>query len=126
MGKSTRLERQQRVNECVEKIVKDHMNYSMFLEWFMETYNMSKHNGYKYWVSCWNLIKSRFILEQDQLINKHLYSLYDLFKQAVDVGDFSTARHLLNDIAKFQGIDVPDKLNIKHEGEIKVSFGDEE
>jgi hypothetical protein len=92
----------------------------------MEEYNMSKHNGYKYWVSSWNIIKSRFVLEQDQLINKHLYSLYDLFKMAVEMGDYSTSRHILNDIAKFQGIDVPDKLNVKHEGTIEIKFGDEE
>jgi hypothetical protein len=92
----------------------------------METYDMSKHNAHKYWVKCWEIIKSRFALEQDQLINKQIYELYSLYKEAKDTGDFGTSRKILEDIRKIQGIDTPDKLNIKHEGVIRISFGDEE
>ncbi len=75
---------------------------------------------------CWEIIKSRYALETDQLINKQLYQLYDLFKEAKEVGDFGTSRKVLEDIRKIQGIDTPDKINIKHEGNITVQFGDEE
>jgi hypothetical protein len=52
--------------------------------------------------------------------------LYDLYKQAKDLGDFTNSRKILEDIRKIQGIEAPEKLNIKHEGTIRVSFGDEE
>ena len=124
--KSTKLEIEQRIDECIDVIIRGHKNYSMFCEWFIETYTMSKHNAHKYWVKCWDIIKSRFALEQDQLINKQIYELYDLYREARDTGDFSTSRKILEDIRKIQGIDTPEKINIKHEGIIRVSFGDEE
>jgi hypothetical protein len=124
--KSTKLELEKRLSASVEKIIKDHLNYTMFVDWFIEEYDMSKHNAYKEWVKCWNIIKSRFALETDQLINKQIYELYDLYKETRETGDFGTSRKLLEDIRKIQGIEQPEKLNIKHEGIIKVSFGDEE
>lgn len=124
--KSTKLEHEKRINECIDKIITDHLNYTMFLEWFMETYDMSKHNGWKYWKKCWDIIKSRFALEADQLINKQLYQLYELYKEAKEVGDFGTSRKILEDVRKIQGIDEPMKINVKHEGEIKIQFGDED
>lgn len=124
--KSTKLELEKRLQVCVERIIKDHLNYTMFVEWFMDEYDMSKHNAYKEWNKCWGIIKSRFSLETDQLINKQVYELYDLYKEARETGDFGTSRKVLEDIRKIQGIEAPDKLNIKHEGTITVSFGDEE
>ena len=124
--KSTKLEIEKRIDECIDAIITGHKNYSMFMEWFIETYDMSKHNAHKYWVKCWDIIKSRFALEQDQLINKQIYELYNLYKEAKEMGDFGTSRKILEDIRKIQGIDTPDKINIKHEGTIRVSFGDEE
>lgn len=123
--KSTKLELEERISECVEMIIKEHLNYSLFVEWFMERYDMSKHNAHCYWVKCWDIIKSRFSLQTDQLINKQIYELYDLYSEARETGDFGTSRKILEDIRKIQGIDAPDKINIKHEGEIKISFGDE-
>lgn len=124
--KSTKLELEKRLSASVEKIIKDHLNYTMFVDWFVEEYDMSKHNAYKEWVKCWNIIKSRFALETDQLINKQIYELYDLYKETRETGDFGTSRRVLEDIRKIQGIDAPEKINIKHEGIIRVSFGDEE
>ncbi len=124
--RTTKIEQIKRLNECSDKIINDNLNYSMFVEWYMEHYQMSKHNAYNDWNKCWNIIKSRFALETDQLINKQLVQLYDLFKEAREIGDFGTSRKILEDVRKIQGIDVPDKINIKHEGEIKISFGDEE
>ena len=123
--KSTKLEIEKRIDECIDTIMTGHKNYSMFCEWFITTYDMSKHNAHKYWVKCWDIIKSRFALEQDQLISKQIYELYDLYKQAKDLGDFTNSRKILEDIRKIQGIDSPEKINIKHEGTITVSFGDE-
>lgn len=124
--KSTKLELVTRIYECVDIIMKEHLNYTMFCEWFMEKYSMSKHNADKYYYKVWKIIKSRFALEQDQLISKQIYELYDLYKEARESGDFSTSRKILEDVRKIQGIEQPDKINIKHEGTIRVSFGDEE
>ena len=124
--KPTKLEFEQRVKESTEKIITEHLNYTMFCDWFMDHYQLTKHSAHKYWVRCWEIIKSRYALETDQLINKQLYQLYDLFKEAKEIGDFGTSRKILEDIRKIQGIDTPDKINIKHEGNITVQFGDEE
>ncbi len=124
--KSTKLEFENRVKECTEKIIGEHLNYTMFCDWFTDEYEMTKHSAHKYWVRSWEIIKSRFALETDQLINKQLYQLYELYKDAKDTGDFGTSRKVLEDIRKIQGIDSPEKINIKHEGNITVQFGDEE
>jgi hypothetical protein len=123
--RTTKVEQVKRLNECVEKIINDNINYNMFVDWYTDHYDMSKHNAYKDWVKCWNIIKSRFALQTDQLINKQIYQLYDLFKEAREVGDFGTSRKILEDVRKIQGIEQPDKINIKHEGTINITFGDE-
>ncbi len=124
--RTTKVEQIKRLNECSDKIINENMNYTMFVDWYMEHYQMSKHNAYKDWNKVWNIIKSRFALDVDQLVNKQLHLLYDLFKEAREIGDFATSRKILEDVRKIQGINEPDKLTIKHEGEIKISFGDEE
>lgn len=124
--RTSKVEQVKRLDECMHKIINDNLNYTMFVDWFMEHYDMSKHNAYKYWVKCWGIIKSRFALEHEQLVNKQLFQLYELFKDTKEITDYGTARRILEDIRKLQGIDVPDKLNVKHEGRIDIKFGDEE
>lgn len=123
--RTTKVEQVKRQNECIDKIINENMNYTMFIDWYMEHYDMSKHNAYKDWTKCWNIIKSRFALETDQLVNKQLFQLYELFKEAREMGDFGTSRKILEDVRKIQGINEPDKLEVKHSGEIKINFGDE-
>ena len=89
--KPTKLEFETRVKECTEKIITEHLNYTMFCDWFQDHYELTKHSAHKYWVRCWEIIKSRYALETDQLINKQLYQLYDLFKEAKEIGDFGTS-----------------------------------
>lgn len=124
--KSTKVELMRRINRCVDVIMKKHLNYTMFCDWFMEEFEMSKHNADKYWYKVWKIIKSQFALETEQLVSKQIYELYDIYAAARDTGDLGTARKILEDIRKIQGIEAPDKLNIKHEGTIRVSFCDEE
>lgn len=123
--RTTKVEQVKRLNECVEKIINENLNYVMFVDWYVDQYELTKHNAHKDWVKCWNIIKSRFSLETDQLINKQLFQLYELFKEAREMGDFGTSRKILEDVRKIQGINEPDKLEVKHSGEIKISFGDE-
>jgi hypothetical protein len=106
--------------------MKKHLNYTMFCDWFMEEFEMSKHNADKYWYKVWKIIKSQFALETEQLVSKQIYELYDIYAAARDTGDLGTARKILEDIRKIQGIQEPEKINVKHEGTIRVSFGDEE
>ena len=123
--KSTNVELIKRHNECVERIINDNLNYTMFCDWYIDTYDLTKHNAHKDWVKSWNIIKSRFTLEREQLVNKQIYHLYDLFSKAVEIMDFSTSRKILEDIRKIQGIDTPEVINVNHTGTINVSFGDE-
>jgi hypothetical protein len=62
-------------------------------------------------------------LEKDKLILKHLQKYWDVYEQAKSNGDMGNARQTLNDIAKMQGLNEPDKVHVTGTS-IKLNFGE--
>lgn len=73
----------------------------------------------------WTEVKERFRHDRDKLVDKHLISYWDIYNNAVNVGDWSNARQTLDAIAKLQGLNEPDKLDLNSNTTIEFKFGDE-
>jgi leucyl aminopeptidase (aminopeptidase T) len=83
---------------------------------------MSKSQANEYWTKVWVLLKKKFELEKDKLILKHTQKYWDIYEHALMSNDFTNARQSLNDLAKLQGLNEPDKVHITGTS-IKLNFG---
>jgi hypothetical protein len=72
------------------------------------------------------LLREKYQLERDKLINKHLAAYWSIYDLAIQSKDLSNARQTLNDISKLLGMAEPDKVDVKQELRIKFKFGENE
>lgn len=119
----TDVEKRTFINNAAREILENHLSYSEFVKWAKDTANMSKSQANEYWGKVWVLLKKKFELEKDKLVLKHTQKYWDIYEQALIQGDLTNARNSLNDLAKLQGLNEPDKVHITGTS-IKLNFGE--
>ena len=119
--KMNNMERRTFINQSIKEIIDNHLSYAEYVE-FCRGKELSRAQANEYWLACWNVIKKKFELEKDKLILKHTQKYWDIYQQALDNRDFTNARQSLNDLAKLQGLNEPDKVHITGTS-IKLNFG---
>lgn len=121
--KMTDIEKRTFINNAAKEILENHLSYSEFVKWSRDTANMSKSQANEYWGKVWVLLKKKFELEKDKLVLKHTQKYWDIYEHALIQGDLTNARNSLNDLAKLQGLNEPDKVHITGTS-IKLNFGE--
>lgn len=121
--KMTEQEKREFIRESMRLILKHHLSYSEYVKWAKGERNFSKSVANEYWVKIWGLLKKKFELEKDKLILKHTQKYWEVYQSALDNGDLTNARNALNDLAKLQGLNEPDKVHITGT-QIKLNFGE--
>jgi leucyl aminopeptidase (aminopeptidase T) len=110
--------------ESTKMVFKNHFSYNQYIE-YCRRQQISKEQANVYWNRVWNEVKERFRHDRDKLVDKHLISYWDIYNNAVREGDWSNARQTLDAIAKLQGLNEPDKLDLNSSTTIEFKFGDE-
>jgi hypothetical protein len=121
--KMTDSEKRQFINNSMREILEHHLSYNEYVKYCKDTMGMSKSQSNEYWIRVWGLLKKKFELEKDKLILKHTQKYWDIYENAVISGDLTNARNSLNDLAKLQGLNEPEKLHITGT-QIKLNFGE--
>jgi hypothetical protein len=116
------MERRTFINLSIKEIIDNHLSYAEYVE-FCRGKELSRTQANEYWLACWNVIRKKFELEKDKLILKHTQKYWDIYQQALDNRDFTNARQSLNDLAKLQGLNEPDKIEVRGTS-IKLNFGE--
>lgn len=114
-------ERKKFIKDSIKVILDEHLSYTEYVEYCKEK-ELSKPQANEYWLSCWNVIKKKFELEKDKLILKHTQKYWDIYAEALNTRDLTNARQALNDLAKLQGLNEPDKVEVRGTS-IKLNFG---
>jgi hypothetical protein len=112
------------LTESIRKILKEHMSYHEYVL-FCREHNLSPSQANTYWLRAWGVVKKKFDLERDKLISKHIQKYWEIHDNAMESGDLSNARQVLNDIAKLLGMNEPDKVSVSGQS-IKLNFGIDE
>ena len=115
-------ERKAFINESIKTVLDGHLSYTDYVD-FCKSKDISAPQANEYWLKIWSVIKKKFELEKDKLILKHLQKYWDVYEQAKNNGDMGNARQTLNDIAKMQGLNEPDKVHVTGTS-IKLNFGE--
>jgi hypothetical protein len=124
LSKMTNAEVEEFITTSTDKIFTEHLSYNQYISWCREQ-RISERQASEYWKRVWQNVKDRYQLKRDELIDKHLKSYWDIHGKALKMGDLSNARQTLNDIAKLQGLNEPDKINLEGNTTIEFKFGDE-
>jgi len=119
----TNVERRAFLNQSANLILERHMSYKDYVVFCREEKKFGKAQANEYWIASWNLVKQKFELEKDKLILKHTQKYWDVYEQAIENRDLTNARQTLNDLAKLQGLNEPDKVEVRGTS-IKLNFGD--
>lgn len=125
-NKMTKVQVEEFITESIKLIMNNHLSYKEYIKYCKETKGISENQGVIYWKRVFSLIKEKYSLQRDEEIDKHLFHLWDIYGQSIENGEFNTARQILGDISKLKGLNEPDKLDMKSEGEIIFKFGNEE
>jgi len=120
--KMNKSQKQSFMNESIKMILNNHFSYTEYVEWCKNTKHVSKQQANAYWNQVWRQINKKFEYDKDKLILKHLAHYWDVYAQAKDNGDLSTARQTLNDLAKIQDLNPVEKVEVSHQV-IRVDFG---
>ncbi len=107
----TLIEIDQFIQESIEVLVRKHYSHSQYLR-FCRTKDISVSQCNKYHKRAWDFIKQRFNLDRDKLVDKHLLMLWELYDKSLTNGELNTSRQILTDIAKLQGLNEPDKIQV--------------
>lgn len=125
MKKMTKVEVEHFIKESTKLVINKHYSFTEYVDWCRDQ-GISREQSIVYWKRVWDGVKERFRLEKDKLVDKHLQSYWDIHAEALETGDLSNARQTLDAIAKLQGLNEPDKIDIKGSTTIQFKFGDEE
>jgi len=108
--KMTDVEKRTFINNAAREILENHLSYGEFVKWAKDTSNLSKSQANEYW-------------GRVKLVLKHTQKYWDIYEQALIQGDLTNGRQALNDLAKLQGLNEPDKVHITGTS-IKLNFGE--
>lgn len=125
LSKMTYVEVQEFIKLSTKKIMTEHLSYTQYINWCRDEHNISASQANEYWNRVWKEVKEKFQLERDKLIDKHLKSYWDIHQKALNTGDLSNARQVLDAIGKLQGLNEPEKIDLKGTTTIEFKFGDE-
>ena len=114
------------ITESVNEILSNHMSYTQFIKYAQNKWGISEVQANEYWLRCWTLLREKYQLERDKLINKHLAAYWSIYDLAISKDDLSNARQTLNDISKLLGMAEAEKVDVKQELRIKFKFGENE
>jgi len=118
----TKAERKSFINESARRILDTHMSYKEYVSLCVYDKKMSRSQANEYWLAAWNVVRQKFELEKDKLILKHTQRYWEIYAQAIELRDLTNARQALNDLAKLQGLNEPDKVEVRGTS-IKLNFG---
>lgn len=110
------------VKESIQKILREHLSKKEYSIW-ARSQGLSYPQSERYWKRSWQLINEKFKLEREQLVDKQLMNYWEIYNFALEKGDFNTARQILNDISKLQGLNEPEKIDITKTEKIVFKFG---
>lgn len=112
------------MTESMDKVFNEHLSYSQYIEW-CGSKDISHSQANQYWKKIWEIVKEKFQLQKDELVVKHLKKYWDIHDRALNQGDLSNARQVLNDIGKLMGLNEPDKVEMDTDIKIKFNFGND-
>jgi len=124
--KKTQLDLEKLKADDIRLILDGHWNWKMYAEYCRKTHKMSTNQCSQYYQSIWEDIKERFKLEKDKLVTKHLDRYWGLYNAAIGKEDYNTARLILQDISKLQGLNEPDKVELNANTIIEFKFGEDD
>lgn len=124
--KMNKSEKERFINISLKRILGEHLSWKEYTSWCRETYDISGKQANDNWLEVWGIIRQKYKLERENLVNKHLHKYWELYDKALNNDDINTARQILNDISKIQGLNEPDKLVIDTDKKIILKFGDED
>lgn len=120
----TLIEIDQFIQDSIDMLIRKHMSHKQYIR-FCRTKDLSYNQCNKYYVRTWDFIKERFNLERNKLVDKHLITLWELYDKSIENNEFNTSRQILSDIAKLQGLNEPDKIQVdNHIIELKFNGPD--
>lgn len=109
----------------IQDILNNHLSFTEYAQYCRSQYGFSQARCSQLWKEMWEDIRGKFQLEREKLITKHLDKYWALYQAAILNRDVNTARQVLNDIAKIQGLYEPEKVDFSQEMTIKFKFGDD-
>ncbi len=121
--KMTQAEQKTFVANSIKAILDDHLSYLEYVAYCKDR-EVSRSQANEYWVRSWAIMKKKFELEKDKLVLKHITKYWDIYKEALENSDLTNARQVLNDLAKLQGLNEPDKVEVRGTS-IKLNFGEQ-
>lgn len=124
LHKMNKMEVEAFLRDSAKLIFRQHLSYSQYIE-YCRKQQISKEMANGYWNRVWKEVKERFRHERDKLVDKHLISYWEIYDNAVRDGDWTNARQTLDAIAKLQGLNEPEKLDLNNTTTIQFKFGDE-
>jgi hypothetical protein len=125
MKKMNKAETEAFISESMSVVFYQHFSWNDYIEWARQK-GLSREQANVYWKRVWNNVKEKFRMDKDNLIDKHLTHYWNIHRRALENGDLSNARGVLNDIAKLMGLNEPDKVETKGEVKIKFKFNNDD
>ena len=122
-NKMTKSEQIKFLKESQRLILSQHYSHTQYCEHCQTEYKLSRQMANSYWKQVWENIREKYTQDTDNLVSKHVHTLWELYDLSIDKTDYGTARQVINDIGKLTGIDTPDKLQIEQDLNIKFNFG---
>lgn len=119
--KMNQVELEQFMLDSINIILDNHMSYTDYIE-YCRGLGMSKNQGNKYWMDSWKHVRSRFQIDKDMMITKHLKKYWDIHDNSIKNKDYNTARQSLNDIGKMLGLNEAERVQVEGTS-IKFKFG---
>ena len=124
--KFTRAQKEQVIQEGMEKILFEHYNWKDFTDWMRKEYEIV--DGSRYWNYCWENIRSQFADEKEDMKQKVLHLLFDLNKRGRNDDDKKIELETIKELSKIMGLNQQQVLSVQSDGngkvEIKLDLGD--
>lgn len=114
--KSTVVDYEDKVTEAMELILYKRLSSGEFRTTFSKTYNVSERSADTMWKRCKEILKQRFVDEQNELIEQQLMRYFDLLERARQDNNKRVEREVLQDISKLYNLEQPKKLDITSDG----------
>ena len=124
--KFTRAQKEQVIQEGMEKILFEHYNWTQYTDWMRKEYNIV--DGSTYWKHCWDRIRSQFADEKEDMKQKVLHLLFDLNKRGRNDDDKKIELETIKELSKIMGLNQQQVLSVQSDGngkvEIKLDLGE--
>jgi hypothetical protein len=118
-----KIEYKKHKEEIKNYIIETNCSWKDFCYWCKDTYNINKNYATDLWMECWKDIEAEVqkhdLIKAQTLINR----LEDIY---VLNSDDRIRLQVIEQLRKIGGIDASDKVDVKIQGEINLSWGTEE